>query len=241
MFISKKDFAMPRRKRMYLPGIPFHIVQRGNNRAACFYSPQDYEYYLELLQAALKRYEVQLHCYVLMTNHVHLLMTPSDKEGISNVMKVLGSRYAQHMNRMYQRTGTMWEGRHKSSAVDGEHYLLKCYRYIELNPVTANMVSRPEEYQWSSFACNAYGVPSDIVSPHPNYLDLSHDPEMRCYYYRELFKSALSETDIHSIRLATHYSQAFGSDGFKEQIAKLNGQTPGQLHRGRPKLEMVKK
>lgn len=226
---------MPRRKRMYLSGVPFHIVQRGNNREACFYSPEDYQYYLYLLKIALKRYAVNLHCYVLMTNHVHLLMTPSDKEGISNVMKVLGSRYAQYMNQTYQRTGTMWEGRHKSSAVDDDIYLLKCYRYIELNPVTANMVSRPEEYEWSSYGANAYGDISDIIQPHQQYLNLSKNTDTRCYYYRELFKYALSEADIHGIRLAAHYCQPLGSDRFKTEITAKTQQKLGQMYHGRPR------
>lgn len=232
---------MPRRKRMYFPGIPFHIVQRGNNREACFYSPKDYQYYLYLLKTALNRYSVHLHCYVLMTNHVHLLMTPSDKEGISMVMRVVGSSYAQYMNKTYQRTGTLWEGRHKSSAIDEDNYLLKCYRYIELNPVTANMVSRPEEYRWSSYVFNAYGDSSDIISPHHQYLDLSSDPEKRCYYYRELFKYALNEADVHDIRLATHYCQPIGSDRFRAHIADKTEQKLGQLHRGRPRIEVIKK
>lgn len=230
---------MPRRKRMYFPGIPFHIVQRGNNREACFYAPEDYQYYLFLLKTSLKRYEVQLHSYVLMTNHVHLLMTPSDKEGISKVMKLLGSRYAQYMNKTYHRTGTMWEGRHKSSAVDEQNYLLKCYRYIELNPVTANMVSRPEEYKWSSYGTNAYGDNSDTITPHQQYLDLSLDKKKRCYYYRELFKYALNDSDVDGIRLATHYSQPLGSDRFRAQIAEKTKQKLGQMCRGRPRIEMV--
>ena len=168
-------------------------------------------------------------------------MTPSDKEGISKVMKVLGSRYAQYMNKTYQRTGTLWEGRHKSSAVDEEVYLLKCYRYIELNPVTANMVSRPEEYKWSSYGANAYGDNSDIISSHQQYLDLNRDKTKRCYYYRELFKNALNDSDLHGIRLATHYSQPLGSDRFRAQIAEKTKQKLGQLHRGRPRMDVIKK
>ena len=119
---------MPRRRRMYVAGMPYHVVQRGNNREACFYSVEDYQFYLEVLGELLERYGVQLHAYVLMTNHVHFLMTPLEVDGISNVTKVLGSRYARYMNRSYRRTGTLWEGRH--------------YRHIEMNPVAASMVER---------------------------------------------------------------------------------------------------
>ena len=109
---------MPRRARMYISGFPYHVVQRGNNREACFFEIEDYQFYLDLLQQLLFRYGVHLHAYVLMTNHVHLLMTPEEKDSISNMTRVLGSRFAQYMNKKYQRTGTLWEGRHKSSGVD---------------------------------------------------------------------------------------------------------------------------
>jgi putative transposase len=141
-----------------------------------------------------------------MTNHVHLLMTPMDRDGISNVMKVLGSRFAQYMNKKYRRTGTMWEGRHKASAVESETYLLKCYRYIELNPVAASMVERPEEYVWSSYCVNTYGDKSRVVEPHAQYRALGASPDIRCHRYRELFKEVLSTEDLHGIRRARSLS-----------------------------------
>ena len=226
---------MPRRSRMYLSGLPYHIVQRGNNREACFFAPEDYEYYLQLLSEALNRYSVNLHAYVLMTNHVHFLATPSDETGISNVMKVVGSRYAQYINKTYQRTGTMWEGRHKSSVVDTDNYLLKCYRYIELNPVTALMVERPEEYVWSSYNINAYGENSDLIFPHDEYLKLGNSNTERCFYYRELFSLTLSEHDLHEVRKSAHYCQPLGSDRFREQIEVKSGKKLGHMKRGRPR------
>lgn len=233
---------MPRRSRMYLSGLPYHIVQRGNNREACFFSPEDYVHYLQLLAEALNRYSVSLHAYVLMTNHVHLLATPSDETGISNVMKVVGSRYAQYINKMYQRTGTMWEGRHKSSVVDTDSYLLKCYRYIELNPVTALMVERPEEYVWSSYNINAYGEHSDLIIPHDEYLKLGSKYTERCFYYRELFSLTLTEHDLHEVRKSAHYCQPLGSDRFRKQIEVKSGKKLGQMKRGRPrKVRVVKK
>ncbi len=126
---------MPRRPRQYLPGMPYHVRQRGNNRQACFFENDDRRVYLNLLQTVLKRYDVSLHAYVLMTNHVHLLMTPVAADGVSRSMQVLASRYAHHINKKYGRTGSLWEGRHKSSAVQSDRYLLTCYRYIEMNPV----------------------------------------------------------------------------------------------------------
>jgi putative transposase len=148
---------MPRKTRMYLPGVPVHIVQRGNNRNACFFCEDDYRYYKQVLEEGMQRYGVALHAYCLMTNHVHLLMTPQWEDSISRVIQHLGRQYVQHVNKTYGRSGTLWEGRHKSSLVDAEHYLLSCYRYVELNPVTATMVKKPEEYPWSSYHFNALG------------------------------------------------------------------------------------
>jgi putative transposase len=145
----EKEFPMPRKPRMYLADVPSHIVQRGNDREACFFEQDNYRFYLQCLGEACRRYAVSLHAYVLMTNHVHLLMTPSTAEGVSRVMQLVGNRYVQYINRSYGRTGTLWEGRHRSSLVDAEHYLLRCYRYIELNPVRAKIVSHPGEYRWS--------------------------------------------------------------------------------------------
>lgn len=131
---------MPRKPRMYMAGMPCHVVQRGINRDATFYSDDDYLFYLTCLDDGMKRYRVAVHAFVLMTNHVHLLMTPNDNEGISRLMQSIGRRYVQYVNKTYRRTGTLWESRHKASLVQEEQYLLKCYRYIELNPVRAEIV-----------------------------------------------------------------------------------------------------
>lgn len=232
---------MPRRARNYVSGLPYHIVQRGNNRQACFFEIPDYQCYLGLLSEVLCRYRVALHAYVLMTNHVHFLMTAASETGISNVMKVAGSRYAYYINRTYGRTGTLWEGRHKSSAVDSETYLLKCYRYIELNPVAAGMVEKPEEYRWSSYHANACGDPVSYVTPHLGYQLLSADPDARCRRYRELFRCHLSEEDIHAIRKSTHYCYPLGSDRFRLQLQKKTGKSPGYMARGRPRDRKVAK
>lgn len=231
---------MPRRPRMYISGMPYHIVQRGNNREPCFFEVEDYQFYMELMRQLLPRYGVHLHAYVLMTNHVHLLMTPDEKESISNLLKVVGSRYAQYINKKYNRTGTLWEGRHKPSVVDSENYLLKCYRYIELNPVAAVMVSKPEEYRWSSFGCNAWGDLSSVIEPHSEYLKLGKVPEDRCYRYRDLFSVSLNDEDVHFIQKAEHYCQPLGGDRFRLQIEEKIGRSVGLMERGRPR-KLVKK
>ena len=231
---------MPRRARMYVPGLPYHVVQRGNNREACFFAIDDYQYYLTLLTDLLPKYGVALHAFVLMTNHVHFLMTPYESDSISRLSKVVGSRYAQYINRTYKRSGTLWEGRHKSSAVDTELYLLKCYRYIELNPVAAMMVSRPDEYRWSSFDVNAWGGASAIITPHEEYRKLGACNAERQEAYRQLFRTCLAEEDVQSIRKSAHYCQPLGSDRFRLQIETKSGVKLGQLGRGRPK-GLVKK
>lgn len=227
---------MPRRARMYIPGLPYHIVQRGNNREACFVEPENYQFYLDLWQEVSRRYGVKVHAYCLMTNHIHFLATPSTETALSNTMKVVGSRYAQYINKKYLRTGTLWEGRHRSSLVQQDLYLLTCYRYIELNPVRAKMVSRPEEYRWSSYLSNGWGKKSMVV-PHQGYLDLGGNQEARCHAYRYLFENQLSEENMHLIRKAAHYCQPIGDDRFRKQIESKYGIKIGRMARGRPRKE----
>lgn len=226
---------MPRRARMYLPGYAYHIVQRGNNREACFFEEENYCVYLNLMREVLLRYGNRLHAYCLMTNHVHLLITPTNAEGISNLMRVVGSRYAIYVNRRYSRSGTLWEGRHKASAVDTNGYLLKCYRYIELNPVSANMVSSPDEYAWSSYTANARGIWNPSITPHPVYQSLGAEPGQTLHNYRELFREELSLKDIHALQKALHYSMPVGSKYFIKQIERKLGKPLGQAARGRPR------
>ncbi|MCG8324059.1 MAG: transposase [Thiotrichales bacterium] len=230
----QKEFAMPRRPRMYLPDIPAHIVQRGNNRNPCFFTEDDYRFYLDRLSQALKRYQVKLHAYVLMTNHVHLLMTPTDECGISKVMSLLGQHYVRYINHAYRRSGTLWEGRHKSSLIQAEEYLLLCYRYIELNPVRAGMVVSPEDYPWSSYRHHGWGEQNRLISEHNLYMQLGHDKEERCFAYREIFKAQLSERDVHRINHTIHYNYPLGNDRFKEKIEEILKCRIGHAKKGRP-------
>jgi putative transposase len=226
---------MPRKPRMYLSGVPAHVVQRGNNREACFFSDDDYQYYLEVLRQGLHRYDVKLHAYCLMTNHVHLLMTPKDDVGISRVMQHLGRMYVLYINRTYRRTGTLWEGRHKASLVNAEAYLLSCYRYIEMNPVAAGMVPTPEQYRWSSYRWHAWGKKNVLISDHPLYQGLGESNEVRQHSYRELFKYQIPDEEIHEIRECLNYNYPLGDDRFKQQIEKALGREVGHNQRGRPK------
>jgi putative transposase len=219
---------------MYIPDMPYHVVQRGNNREVCFIEPENYLYYLELWQELSKRYGVAVHAYCLMTNHIHFLATPENETSLSNTLKVVGSRYAQYINKKYERTGTLWEGRHRSSLIQSDRYLLTCMRYIELNPVRADMVNRPEEYMWSSYGVNAWGDES-WIKYHPEYLRIAQDKEKRLEAYRELFRYQVSDQDLHQIRQATHYCQPVGDDRFRQQIESKYGVKLGQMKRGRPK------
>ena len=171
---------MPRRSRIRLPGLPLHTVQRGVNRTACFLSDGDRMHYLDLLGRAAAGEGCSVHAYVLMSNHVHMLVSPSEPSSPSRMMKRLGEVYVAHFNKRHGRTGTLWEGRFKSSVVDSALYLLQCYRYIELNPVRAGMVTRPRDHPWSSYRANAEGAASILLTPHPEYIALAATVEERC-------------------------------------------------------------
>jgi len=218
---------------MYIAGLPYHIVQRGNNREPCFIELENYQHYLELWRTISRRYGVWVHAYCLMTNHIHFLVTPGSKTAISNTLKVVGSRYAQYINHTYKRSGTLWEGRHRASLVQSQKYLLTCMRYIEMNPVRAGMVERPEEYRWSSYGVNAWGDTS-WVKPHEDYMNLAAGKNDRCYAYRELFRIELGEEELHFIRKAAHYCQPVGDDCFRQLIAAKYGIKMGRMQRGRP-------
>ena len=224
---------MPRKTRIYLPGMPYHIVQRGNNREACFMRADNYLLYLSLWEELSSRYGVAVHAYCLMTNHIHFLVTPSTETAISRTMSVVGSRYAFAINKQLGRTGTIWEGRHKSSLVDSDQYLLTCYRYIELNPVRAEIVTHPSEYPWSSFAANAYGN-YNWLEPHPIYLALSTTLNDRLANYRSLFADQLEQEDLEIIRTASHYCHPIGDQDFKAMIELEYGVNLGHAKRGRP-------
>ncbi len=212
---------MPRRARLTVPGIPWHIIQRGNNRTPCFYADEDYRRYLDTLREMANRFDCAVHAYVLMTNHVHLLLTPTRKDSAGLLMKHLGQRYVQYVNRCYRRSGTLWEGRFRSCVAQSDSYVLTCYRYIELNPVRARMVLHPRDYRWSSYAANAEGRPDSVLSPHPDYLALGLNEEDRLSTYRELLSAYLDPEQIAEIRQATNGNYALGDERFRAEIATV--------------------
>lgn len=223
---------MPRKPRVYLPDIPCHVVQRGNNRNPCFFTIDDYRHFLSCMHEAASATQVAIHAYVLMTNHVHLLLTPTDEFGISRMIQSIGRRYVQYINRKYDRTGTLWESRHKASPVEAEAYLLACYRYIELNPVRAGLVNKPEEYPWSSYLCHAFGDEDRLITDHPVFESLAVNREERARRYQDFVQTAMTETELRKIRNATKFSMPLGSEGFKQRIQVILGRPLDHGRRG---------
>ena len=212
---------MPRRARLVIPGIPLHIIQRGNNRSVCFYTGADYQRYLETFAMQAVKYGCRIHAYCLMTNHVHLLVTPERADSAALMMKHLGQRYVQYINRNYRRSGTLWEGRFRSCLAQDDRYVLACYRYIELNPVRAGMVAHPGEYRWSSFSVNGQGMHNPLISPHPEYSALAWSNDERCRRYRALFKRHMEAALLDEIRNATNGNYVLGNERFKREIAVM--------------------
>jgi putative transposase len=202
------------------------VIQRGVDRSDCFSTPMDHAVYLRYLEELAGHFDCDVHAYVLMTNHVHLLATPHGPESMSFLMRNLGQRYVQYFNKAHRRTGGLWEGRYRSSFVATDEYLLACYRYIELNPVRAGMVSHPAAYSWSSYRTNADGDESSLVTPHALYLAMGSSDEARRGAYKGLFRTALEDWRIKEFRKRTNAGHAIGSDAF---IAALENQTGARL------------
>jgi len=226
---------MPRRPRIHLPAVPLHIVQRGHNREACFFGEDDYVSYRHWLGEALTQTGCTLQAYVLMTNHVHLLITPPTVEAVSRFIISIGRRYVQYINKTYQRTGTLWDSRYKSSLVQEDRYLLTCQRYIELNPVRAHMVDEPAHYRWSSYRANALGQADPLVTPHTLYRGLGGDERARQAAYRALFVGEIDVPQLTDIRTALQQGQPLGDSRFSAQIEAATGQRREVRPRGRPR------
>ena len=219
-----------------LPGVPLHVVQRGNNREPIFFDESDYGSYLKWLGEAAKRYGCTLQAYVLMTNRVHLLVTPKEVNSVSRMMQHLGRKYVPYINHTYGTTGTLWEGRFKASLIDVEDYLFRCMRYIELNPVRAGMVKSPAHYRWSSYRANAQGKEDAVITPHARYLALGRTAAARTEAYRALFKSALGDDEVNEVRAAWQTGTPLGNERFKEKVEAKLGVRVGYATRGRPKI-----
>ncbi|WP_313311998.1 REP-associated tyrosine transposase [Pulveribacter sp.] len=225
---------MARLPRLTVPGYPHHIIQRGNNRQMIFKDKADYERMLALLAEQARQCKVAIHAYVLMGNHLHLLATPETTEGLPRMMQAVGRSYVRYFNRRHQRTGTLWEGRYRSTIVQSERYLLACMAYVDLNPVRAGLAGRPVDYPWSSHAHNL-GLRADpLVTPHALYWALGNTPFARQAAYAELVKAGLGSHEREALGRAAHAGWALGEPAFIAALQQKTERRVAKSQAGRP-------
>lgn len=210
---------MARFPRIILSDQPHHVIQRGNNRQAIFLENQDYEFYLAKLKICADENNCRIHAYIQMTNHVHLLVSPTCVESLSKTMRMLGCYYVRYFNDKYQRTGTLLEGRYKASLIDSEQYLFICMRYIELNPVRAGIVEHPSQYRWSSYHHNALGKTDALIQVHERYHTLGNNMQVCQKHYSELFRHSLQQEVLSELRATANKCRVFGSCQFKRIVS----------------------
>jgi len=227
---------MPRGPRVVIPQVALHIVQRGHDRCDCFLHDTDHLVYLASLRDLLAATGCALHAYCLMTNHVHLLLTPPTINACASLMRNVGQRYVQYFNRRYQRSGTLWEGRFRSCLVDSARYVVACHRYIERNPVRAGMVASPSDYRWSSHKGNSGLAPNELLTPHPEYQALAVDERARHAAYRGLFTAGDDPAFLIAVRDATNGGFALVGEQLKSMLPagarkRLERRPPGPAAR----------
>lgn len=227
---------MPRQARLELPGVPLHITQRGVNRCAIFLDDDDRRHYLALLGISAAKHGMGIHAYVLMSDHVHLLVSPGEPGQVSLAMRQLGQAYVTAFNRRHRRTGTLWDGRFKSCPVDSDRHLLSAYRYIELNPVRAAMVESPEHHRWSSVHANLARCEDPLVTPHPCFVAMGKTSPQRVEAYTAWLRQGIGNDELISIRRHVRQERAFGSKRFQAMAEKTLGRPVGWRGPGRPRL-----
>lgn len=227
---------MPRRPRLELPGIPMHVTQRGVNRCATFIDDDDRHHYRRLLRAACRKYAVAVHAYILMDNHVHLLLSSNQPGAVSSAMRAAGQAYVQAFNARHRRCGTLWQGRFKSCLVDSDRYLLTVLRYIELNPVRAAMASTPEAYPWSSVHAHLGRTHDPLLTLHPTYLALAMDANGRAAIYRQWLRSGTNHNETAAIRQHLAQERALGDPRFQKMVERALNRSVKCRPRGRPRL-----
>ena len=228
---------MARLPRYVIPGQPQHIIQRGNNRQVIFAQDADYQFFRDAVVEAAGRFGLAIHAYVWMTNHIHLLATPTYEDSISKTFQSAGRKYVQYFNFTYKRTGTLWEGRYRATIIHSEQYLLSLMRYIEMNPVRAGMCGHPRDYLWSSHRRFAYGEASANVNwliAHDEYLKLDRADAARQVAYRALFRTDIDPAELTLIRERTHKGWVLGSERFARQIETLAERRTSPGAKGRP-------
>ncbi|NMM12289.1 MAG: transposase [Rhodoferax sp.] len=220
---------MARLPRLTLPGYPHHVIQRGNNRQPIFFSSADYQTLLDLLFENAKKFDVAIHAYVLMRNHFHLLVTPQTAEGLPQMMQAVGRRYVRYFNDAQKRSGTLWEGRYKSTVIQTERYLLACMAYLDLNPVRAGLVAQARDYPWSSYGHYTGQRIDKLITPHPQVWELGNTPFAREAAYAELVQSGISPGQQAALTDSALSGWALGDADF---VAKLQKRTQRRLTKG---------
>jgi putative transposase len=226
---------MPRQPRLIVAGYPHHLVIRGNNRSAIFYSEKDRHFFIDSLLDVKEDTGCLIYSYCLMTNHVHLLAEPETEDGIRRMIQCLGRRYVRYINSTYERTGTLWEGRYKSSVVSKDSYLLACCRYIELNPLRAKIVKDPSQYPWSSYSFRAEGKPHKLLTEDPVYRAFGDTPSERQRAYQKWMKGSIPDGEWSTIRHMTQRGGLIGDQDFLNRISKILSRDLIFRSRGRPR------
>lgn len=225
---------MARLPRLVVPGQPHHIIQRGNNRQPVFLDDEDYTRFLGWMREAARTYKVSVHAYVLMPNHLHLLASPAEATGLAQMMQWIGRKYVPYFNQKHNRVGTLWQGRFKTSVIDSENYFLVCSRYIESNPVRAQLAGTPQDYAWSSYAHHAGLRQDPAVVDHALYWALGNTPFQREAAYKALFQAPLSNAELLHIQTAVMKGWPLGSDAYKTQLEHRAKRQVLPARRGRP-------
>lgn len=225
---------MARLPRLIVPHQPHHVIQCGHDRQPIFLDEDDYVAFLTWLRDASKLFKVAIHAYVLMPNHVHLLLSPTDQTGLARMMQWIGRCYVPYFNRKYQRDGALWKGRYKATVLDAGRYFMACCRYIELNPVRAGLVDEPSEYPWSSYAHHIGAQRDAIITDHTLYWALGNTPFEREAAYQELVRKGLQDEEIDVLTNATAKGWALGSEPFKAALEKQFSRRVSPAKRGRP-------
>ena len=225
---------MARLGRYFVKDQPLHVIHRGAGGKKVFHNAALYRLYRDWLMDAAQTYGVEVHAYVLMPNHLHLLLTPATAESLPRMMQSLGRRHVRFVNATKKRTGTLWDGRYRATPIDSDEYFLMCSLYIEQNPIRAGLAAHPRDYPWSSYGANAHGKPAPIVAGHAQYSALGRNAEARQKAYRELFRTKLDPGFIQALRTATNGGWALGDERFQRRIAKSAKRRASPLPQGRP-------
>ncbi len=226
---------MARLPRYNIKNEPQHIIQQGHDGQPVFFEDQDYQYFHDCLDAAAYNYQLNVHAYVLMPDHVHILATPCKTDSISRATQSIGRNYVQYFNECYGGSGTLWKGRYRATIIESKQYLLTCSRYIELNPVRNKLDKKPGDYRWSSYAHNALGETDELIKAHKEYLLLGSGTKTRAKAYRSLFRQKIGTEMAQEITDATLKGWVLGTSRFSRKIEKLSGRRAAQLPKGRPK------